>query len=172
MADLSMPSTYDGEKLFEGAVVSDIVIEITEYDGTNGIEHSDCLSTVDCETGLQSLDFYRDEFGDVYIGYQWTLCDWEGGDLAQAIAIYLPGTTQILDYLMLTSDIAHGFVGPNPGGCYIMTTNITYSIPGGIHGNFTLDWASAVNYGSQCPPLVTFCGWPLSQPADPFTVHL
>ncbi len=172
MFDLTSPGTYEGPQIFGDAVVTAVEVSLTEIDATMDSEHIDCLGTVDCETGLPSSDFYRDEFGDVCIGYQWTLCDWEGGNVAQAIALYLPGTTQILDYLMLTEDIAAGYKDPNPGGCYLMTTYVTYSIPGGIHGDFTIDWATAINYGSQCPPLITFCGWPLGQPADPIVVHL
>jgi len=158
--------------IFSEGIVTNVEIEITDYSATAGLEHSDCLTTVDCTTGAPSLDFSRDVNGDVCIGYQYTLCDWEGGQLSQAIALYLPGTTQITGYLMLTSNIDHGFIDPNPGGCYLMTTNITYSIPPQIQGDFAVEWASAVNYGPNCPPLVTFCGWPLSQPADPITVHL
>ncbi|MFQ6105252.1 MAG: hypothetical protein ACE5OP_13335 [Candidatus Glassbacteria bacterium] len=171
---LSLPNTYDGMKIFEDAVVTGVEVVVSEKDATLGIEHTDCLRTIDCDTGLESYDFYRDENDDVCIGYEWTLCDWEGGDLSQAIALYLPGTTHIPDYLWLTSNIPHGYVGPNPGGCYIMQTFITYSIPGWIHGDFTIEWVQAVNYGPNCPPLVAFCGWPLDgdEWADPFTVHL
>lgn len=172
MSDLSLPPTYAGPDIFESAEVSRVEFTPIEQGTALADEHTDCLQTVDCETGLPSSDFYRDENGNVCIGYQWTLCDWLGGNLAQAIALYVPGTTQIPNYLNLTPDIDHGYVGPNPGGCYIMTTYITYTVPPQVHGNFTLDWAQAVNYGTSCPPLVTFCGWPLSQPANPFTVHL
>jgi hypothetical protein len=172
MAGLSLPNTYEGTRIFDSAEITHIEMTITELEEAAGAEHSDCLNTVDCETELPSFDFYRDQNGDVCIGYQTTLCDWQGGNAAQAIALYRPGTTHIPDYLMLTSDIDLGYIGPNPGGCYLMTVYLTYSIPGGVHGNFTVDWASAVNYGTHCPPLVTFCGWPLSQPANPFRVHL
>ena len=170
--DLSLPPTYSGPTIFESAEVTRIEIAPLAGEAARGDEHCDCLQTVDCETGLPSYDFYRGENGKVCIGFQWTMCDWLGGDLAQAIALYVPGTTQIPNYLNLTPDIDHGYLGPNPGGCYLLTTYISYSVPPQAHGNFTLDWAQAANYGSSCPPLVAFCGWPLSQPATPFTVHL
>jgi hypothetical protein len=170
--DLSLPPTYSGPAILETAVVTGIDITPVEKGAALGDEHCDCLQTVDCLTGLPSSDFYRGEDGEVCIGFQWTLCDWLGGNAAEAIALYIPGTTRIPDYLNLESDIELGYLNPNPGGCYIMTTYVSYTVPPQVHGNFTLDWAQAVNYGTSCPPLVAFCGWPLSQPASPFTVHL
>lgn len=173
MYGLSSDGTYDGIEFLQNGELSHYEITPIESGATLQEEHYSCNWTIDCDSGSPSYDFYRDVGGSVCIGYSTTICDWTGGNLALAIALYWPGTSGILDYVMLTEDYDHGYVPPSPpGGCWLLSTYITYSIPGGIQGDFPVDWASAVNHGTQCPPLNHFCGWPLSLTPDPFTVHL
>jgi hypothetical protein len=173
MFNLSTDGTYDGLMLFENAAITHIEITPIEQTATMDEEHFSCNYTVDCDTGAPSFDFYRDGGGAVCVGYSTTICDWTGGNLAQAIAVYWPWTSAILDYILIHEDIDHGYIAPSPpGGCYLLTVEITYNLPGGLHGDFTVDWASACNHGTMCPPLNHFCGWPLATTPDAFVIHL
>lgn len=166
---------FEEEKIFSSSKITSFNIEkASQGSGNGGLvteeEVYECVGTVECGTWAPTSDFSRNG-NEVCIGYQTTICPWEGGDMTLAVPLYLPGASEPSDYLILSEDLYQGYV-PYLPQCTLLTFEVTYNVSEGTQGDFTLDWISTINHGTVNPPFSGYCGWPLSEPPEPFVVHL
>jgi len=99
------------------------------------------------------------------------LCNPVGGILTTAQAFYRANASKVSDYYVL-GDIYWGYVPGLPTGwCWILMVDWTFTGIPILPGVFWFDRAAAYNHGYTIPPIMGYCGWPLSEPPNPFPIH-
>lgn len=110
-----------------------------------------------CEVQIETID---------------ALCNPVAGNLTTMTAFYKANAKKVDDVFLGPLSVTWGYLPSLPSGwCWIFMVYWEYGTIPYLPDEYWFDRASAYNHGDLYPPILGYCGWPLSTPPDPFLVH-